>query len=387
MAEFLPADFARDGSLNYQAKLQAAIDQAAKEGVPLVFPPATYMLYKQGLELRSGSTLWMHGARFEMDKHSRGDGQAFVGHDVSGVRLAGGEIVGHNDSWPLGVNIRGIYLSGKLSDIRIADLRIRELSSNGIGIFGEPAVPARDVWVTDVVIDHCSNTYKDYLEERSGPEPESRREDQGLVCFYYVRDFVVRGCRLENSRSDGTHFYYCRQGQIADNRIYSAKMGGYFLETCSDVIGSGNVIRDSGSRGVTIERGSTRCTLENCIVSGSGREGAWLPDCAGLVIVGNIFDRNGRKAGKESAKGGPESHTSNLCIDEDASDPTNTVAEDYLVANNLIYTDPDQRAAIRVLASVSKQIMIKNNLLRGENHKIAIEGEPANSVISQGNEE
>lgn len=164
-------------------------------------------------------------------------------------------------------------------------------------------------------------------------------------------------------------------------------MGGYFLETCSDVIGSGNVIRDSGSRGVTIERGSTRCTLENCLVSGSGREGAWLPDCAGLVIVGNIFDRNGRKAGKESAKGGPESHTSNLCIDEDASDPTNTVAEDYLVANNLIYTDPDQRAAIRVLASVSKHIMIKNNLLRGENHKIAVEGEPAAGVISQGNEE
>ena len=75
-------------------------------------------------------------------------------------------------------------LSGKLSDIHIQDVRMRDLSSNGIGVFGSEDQPARDVWVTDVVIDHCCNTYADYLEAKPGPEAGSKREDQGLICFY-----------------------------------------------------------------------------------------------------------------------------------------------------------------------------------------------------------
>ncbi|MBN2316881.1 MAG: hypothetical protein JXM79_23335 [Sedimentisphaerales bacterium] len=45
--------------------------------------------------------------------------------------------------------------------------------------------------------------------------------------MYYVHDFTVRGCRLEDSRSDGTHFYFCQPGQFNDHFVYRAKMGGY----------------------------------------------------------------------------------------------------------------------------------------------------------------
>jgi hypothetical protein len=375
----LPADFARDGSKSYQAELQRAIDEAARDGVPLVFPAATYRIDEKGLALRSGSTLWMQGAKFELDADRRQDGQAFLGRDVSGVRLVGGEIVGHNEAWPVGTNIRGIYLTGKLSDIHISDVRLRDLSSNGIGVFGTEEQPARDVWVTDAVVDHCCNTYVDYLEPKSGPEPGSDRKDQGSICFYDVRDFVVRGCRFENSRSDGTHFFRCRQGQFTDNRVYGAKMGGYFLETCHDVLAAGNVMRDNGSRGVTIERGSNRCTLSNCIVAGSGREGVWAPNCTGLIITGNVFDRNGRKAGPR------ESHTANVCINSDGGGPTHSPTEDYLILGNVFYTGADQRAAIRVDAAASKQIVIKNNLLRGENDHILVEGQSDGSLILEGN--
>jgi Right handed beta helix region len=386
VADYLPADFKRDGSASYQAELQQAIDEAAREGMPLVFPAMTFRLDEKGLQLRSGSTLWMQGARFELDEKCSQDGQAFLGENVAGVQLVGGEIVGHNEVWPAGVNIRGIHLRGKLTDIKIRDVRIRELSSTGIGVFGSEEEPARDVWVTDVIVDHCCNIYADYLDPKPGPEPGSNRDDQGLICFYYVRDFAVRGCRFENSRSDGTHFYKCRQGHFTDNHVYGAKMGGYFLETCADVTASGNIIRENGSRGVTIERGSTHCTLLGCLVAASGREGLWAPDCTGLVIANNIFDRNGRKAGLPTSGGGKESHTANICIDEDGKEPTRSPTEDYLITGNLLYTDKDQRAAIRVLASVSKQIVIKNNLLRGENSNILVEGEPASNVVLQGNE-
>ncbi len=336
VADYLPADFKRDGSASYQAELQRAIDEAAREGMPLVFPAMTYRLDEKGLQLRSGSTLWMQGARFELDAKCSQDGQAFLGENVSGVRIVGGEIVGHNEVWPPGVNLRGIHLRGKLADIKIQDIRMRELSSNGIGVFGSEDEPARDVWVADVVVEHCCNTYADYLEAQGGPEPGSNREDQGSICFYHVIDFVVRGCRFENSRSDGTHFYKCRQGQFTDNRVYGAKMGGYFLESCTDVTAAGNIIRENGSRGVTIERGRTHCTLSNCLVATSGREGVWAPNCTGLVITGNVFDRNGRKAGLKSASGGTESHTANICVDEDGKEPTHSPTEDYLIVDNLL---------------------------------------------------
>src|SRR6202030_2102324 len=111
------------------------------------------------------------------------------------------------------------------------------------------------------------------------PEKGRVRAGQGLIAFYYVQEFVVRGCRLEKSRSDGTHFYKCRQGQFVNNKVYGAQMGGYFIESCDDILASDNVIRDNGSRGVTIERGSRNCTLNACIVATSGREGLWAPNC------------------------------------------------------------------------------------------------------------
>ena len=120
------------------------------------------------------------------------------------------------------------------SNIRFRDLHLRDLSSNGIGVFGNSKQHVRDVWVTDVVIENCCNRYGDYLSEQVGPEKGSVREDQGLIAFYHVQDFVVRGCRLEKSRSDGTHFYRCRQGQFVsqqglcrhDGRLLSGDVRG-----------------------------------------------------------------------------------------------------------------------------------------------------------------
>jgi hypothetical protein len=324
-----------DGSISYQKQIQQAIDTAARDGRMLAFTPMTYRLDESGLQLRSGSRLWLYGAVLQFGAECKRDGHAFVGRDVRDVQLLGGEIVGRNDAWPEGVNIRGIYITGQSENIRIRDLHVRYLSSNGIGLFGDAQQSIRDAWVTDVVIEHCCNRYGDYLSDRVGPEPGSVREDQGLIAFYYVQDFIVRGCRLEKSRSDGTHFYRCRQGQFLGNKVYAAQMGGYFIESCEDILASDNVIRDNGSRGCTIECGSKNCILSGNLVANSGREGLWAPDCTGRVITGN----NGRKPN------GTRPHqvwNANITVNEDRSDPTKSPTQDYLIAHNVLYTTPSQ---------------------------------------------
>jgi polygalacturonase len=384
VADFLPKDSVTDGSVSYQKEIQQAIDAAASSGRTLFFPPMTYRIDESGLQLRSHSTLWLYGVVLRFDANCARDGHAFAGSDVHDVQLLGGEIVGRNDAWPEGVNIRGIHLTGSSRNIRIRDMHVRDLSSNGIGVFGTPQQPIRDVWGTDVVVENCCNRYGDYLSERPGPEKGSSREDQGLIAFYHVQDFVVRGCRLEKSRSDGTHFYRCRQGQFLANKVYAAQMGGYFVETCEDILASDNVIRDNGSRGCTIERGSRNCILKGNVVANSGREGLWAPDCMGLLISANVFDRNGRKTNGSKPE---QMWNANITINHDPHDPTRSPTQDYLIADNILYTTSSQVAAIRIDAGQQmKGIVVRDNLLRGENTAIRLEGEGRDNVSIRHND-
>lgn len=377
VTRFLPDGFVRDGSVSYAAEIQAAIDAAAREGAALEFPEMVYAADEVGWELRSRTTLRLGNAEFRLGEACAKDGAVFHGKDVSDVTVTGGAIIGRNDVWQDGVNIRGIHLTGRCAGIRISGLRCRDLSSNGIGIFGGEDGHARDVWIRDVVVENCCKRYPDYLSKESS-EKGSVREDQGDVALYFVEDFLVEGCRFERSRSDGTHFYRCRNGQITDNRIHRAKMGGYFLETCEAVVGRGNVMLGNGSRGATIERGSIGCVFSGNVVRGSGREGLWAPDCIGLVVTGNIFDRNGLKPN------GPEARfiwNANITVNESHKDPTESPTRDYLIADNLICTSTNQVAAIRVdTTGEVGDIVIQNNVLLGENRQVLIEG-PTPDVV------
>jgi hypothetical protein len=257
VSDFLPAGYVKDGSVSYQQALQRGIDRAAELGETVVFPAMTYAVDETGLQLHSELTLHMEGAIFRLSADCKADGAVFVGKDVTDVTLIGGMIIGQNAIWGDGINIRGVYITGESARIRIRDMAMRDLSSNGIGIFGEESAPIRDVWIHDVILENCCNRYPDYLSKEKS-EKGSTREDQGLIACYFVEDFFVGGCRLERSRSDGTHFYRCSRGQFIGNKVYAAKMGGYFIETSDDVVATGNILRENGSRGATIERGSKR---------------------------------------------------------------------------------------------------------------------------------
>jgi parallel beta-helix repeat protein len=391
VTDYLPRDFVTDGSISYQPLLQKALDEAAKSKRNIIFPPIVYRLDNPtGLRLHSSMTLHMHGATFLLAETCHEDGQAFLGEQVTDVQFLGGEIRGRNDEWPLGINIAGIRLTGPCERIRIRDMHIRDLSSNGVGLFATSEQPARDVWLCDTIIQYCCNYYGDYTAPAGvprGPEKGSTRQDQGLVAFYHVRDFVVRGCRFEDSRSDGTHFFRCTSGQFVDNKVYRAKMGGYFLESCEQVLAANNVITDNGSRGVTIERGSILCTLQGNTIQGSGREGLWIPDCRQCTVTGNLFIKNGRKPNTPK-----QTWNANITINEAAgSDKSNQWelgCRDYLIAHNTIETDPSQAAAIHITSSPRlSNIIIKDNLLLGENRRILLTGDTTAEVRLTGNNE
>lgn len=383
VAEVLPKDFVKDGSVSYQQELQRAIDLAAERGEPLVFPAITYLVDERGLQLHSGMTLQMDGAVFNLSLQCQADGTVFQGRDVTNLTLIGGTIIGHNTNWGDGINIRGVYITGRSERIRIRDMAMRDLSSNGIGIFGTSNDIIRDVWVRDVIVENCCNRYPDYLSKEKG-EKGSSREDQGSIACYFVEDFYVGGCRFERSRSDGTHFFRCNRGQFIGNRVYAAKMGGYFIEGCNDVVAQGNVISENGSRGVTIERGCLRSVFTGNTVSLSGREGVWAPNCIGLVIADNVFDRNGRKPNGEGKR---FTWNANLTLNEAFNDPSGCPTQDYMVTGNVIYSTTNQVAAIRVDATErTSGIVVRNNLLRGENCTIQLEGPRQAEVVLDKNE-
>ena len=382
VTRFLPEGHVTDGSESYHQEIQNAIDAAASSGQTLRFPAAIYAVGNQPWQLRTNLTIDLRGATLRISETCRSDSTVFRGHDIHDVTLLGGRIVGRNDVWGDGVNIRGVHITGRSSRLRFQQTRFEDLSSNAIGLFGSEERSIRDVWVQDVIAENCCKRYADYLSGEKS-EAGSVREDQGDVAFYFVEDFVVSGCRFERSRSDGTHFYRCKNGQISDNHIYRSKMGGYFLEQCDSVVGHGNVIVDNGSRGTTIERGSTNCVFSNNIVRGSGREGLWAPDCVGLVVTGNVFDRNGRKPN------GPQPRfiwNANITINDAFKDPSNSPTQDYLISDNLVRTTADQIAAIRVVAAEdTRDIVIRNNHLIGVNRKILVAGPDRSHVRLSGN--
>ncbi len=353
---FLPEGYVTDGSVSYQGQLQKALDAAAGAHQVLVFPPMTYLLEDEsGLTVHSGTTLFLHGAVFRFPETADEDGQAFFGENVTDVAFLGGEIAGCRDAWPASVNIAGIRITGRSARIRVRDTFIHDLSSNGLGLFAPgDETPIRDVFISDVVVRNCCNVYVDYLQPGAGPARGSLREDQGGIACYHVENFVVHGCSFEDSTSDGTHFYHCRDGRFTDNKVTGSQMGGYFLEGCRSVLAAGNLILDNGSRGVTIERDSIDCTLVHNVIEGSGREGLWAPDVAGCLVADNVFRANGRKD--------HEDRDSEIKIEETGK--FDTVTRDFRVAGNLFDTTETQDQAVWV-TSGARGIVVENNVLRG----------------------
>ena len=330
--------FGTTGDVDQQGAIQQCLDSVHGKPAVFRFAPGEYLLTDAGgLRVPAHATLLLEGARFLLGPAIAQDGQAFLLNNVSGVTIRGGEIVGRRDAWDAGTNVAGVRVLGGGADIRIEGLVCRDLSSNAVGVFAKDgAEPIRNVELIGVVGVNCCNVYTDYLLPNKGPAPGSDRMDQGTVALYNVDGWLVEACRFEKSQSDGTHFFHCRNGRFANSTVTGSRMGGYFLEGCSHVIAVGSHFQGNGSRGVTIERDSRFCTVSACIVSHSGREGAWLPDVEAVLLTGNLFEENGQKDDGEK----------DCEIRLDDSEDYAAVTKDVRIEGNIFRTGANQTATI-----------------------------------------
>jgi parallel beta-helix repeat protein len=358
LKDFLPEGFVRDGSASYRPFIQRAIDVAAERRQPLIWEPMTYLIdSNEGLQLRSHSTLDMRGAVLQASTGLVSDGQIFGGWEIRDLEMIGGEISGERGHWHESVNVAGVRLYGSCHNITVRGLYCHDLSSNAIALIGEPPHNrSSNVIVEGLRAHRCCNRYIDYLEPNMGPVDGSLREDQGQITLYNVDNFVVDGCDIVDSHSDNTHFFRCRGGRVTNTRIVGAKMGGYFLEGCENVEADHLTVIGSGSRGVTIERGSSRCTLKESSISDSGREGVWVTDSVDIQILNNRFSNNGVKLD------GPTSTDVHITDSSWPSEIGRPRSVNITIADNIIASTAGRYASVRVMSSAGPVIVSGNEL-------------------------
>ena len=344
--------------IQHQRWIQDELDKAEDAPTTFVFSPGEYSITNpEGLRVPSGATVIAEGARFSLIAAIGSDGQAFLIEDASHITWKGGEILGARDRWDPGVNVAGLRIQGECQDISISGLKCRNLSANSVGVFGESDDnPIRDISLIRVSGTNCCNYYGDYLSDKKGPAPGSDRKDQGTVALYHVDGWLVDGCQFADSQSDGTHFYHSHNGRFVNNVVSGSQMGGYFLEGCDYVVASGNIINDNGSRGVTIERNSQYCILNNNIIRFSGREGLWAPEVQGILVQGNVFHENGRKDdGQRDCE-----------IRLDNSDAYEVNTDAIRIENNLFYSSPHQTAVLFMGKGMNGRVVMQDNTFTGE---------------------
>ena len=145
----------------HQDWIRGAFEKASGPAPILRFAPGVYYLSSaEGIVVPDGATVLMEGARFVFSEEMSDDGEAFWVKDASNITWKGGEIVGRRDVWDPGVNIAGIRIVGAVENVRIDSLICRELTSNGIGVFGESDEnPIRNITLTQVETINCCNYY------------------------------------------------------------------------------------------------------------------------------------------------------------------------------------------------------------------------------------
>lgn len=329
-----------------------------------------------GVELRSYCELDCHGAILTAADAFAAPGQllqtaANFSHTTISIR--GGQFRGQRTKWPTQQNVGGIILRDT-DNIVVEGCEITDFNSAGLAIvnthFKDKSHPRpRRVTIANSRIARCATEYVDIRDDLYG-EVGKGSDHKAMLRLAGVRDFELRHNRLEDSFGDAKWVVGCEDGVIIGNTIENSRMGSYFIEGSIRIIGTANMIRNAGSRAVTIERGSHENTFCNNVIVNSYREGLWLMGCSECLIQGNRFENNGwrNSAGLDSAI---KIEWQEKFAKEQAS---------YnLISHNVIKTRPHQDQAIWVASGEhSKGNTITDNLIMGA--KVAVRDDGVETI-------
>lgn len=329
-----------------------------------------------GVELRSYCELDCHGAILSATDSFAASGQLLqtvANSSHTTVAIRGGHFRGQRSKWPTQQNVGGIILRDT-DNIRVEGCEITDFNSAGLAVVNthikDKSHPQpRRVTIAYNRIARCATEYVDIRDDLYG-EVGKGADHKAMLRLAGVRDFELLHNRLEDSYGDAKWVVGCEDGVIIGNTIENSRMGSYFIEGSIRVIGTANMIRNAGSRAVTIERGSHENTFCNNVIVNSYREGLWLMGCSECLIQGNRFENNGwrNSAGLDSAI---KIEWQEKFAKEQASF--------NLITHNVIKTQPHQDQAIWVASGEhSKGNAITDNLIIGA--KVAVRDDGVETI-------
>ncbi len=329
-----------------------------------------------GIELRSYCELDLHGAILTTADAYSARGQLIQtvpNASHTNIAIRGGQLRGQRMKWPPAINISGIVLRDT-HNVIVDGCEVVDFNSAGIDIVNthsrDVRLPLlRRVTIANNRIVRCATEYVDIRDDKYG-EVGKGSEHKAMLRLAGVRDFEIRNNRIEDSFGDAKWVVGCEDGIITGNTIENSRMGSYFVEGSIRVIGTANLIRNAGSRAVTIERGSHENTFSNNAILNSYREGLWLMGCSECLIQGNRFENNGWR--------NSEALDSAIKIEWLSSFATKK-ASFNLIMHNVIKTQPHQAQAIWIASGEnSRGNIVSDNLIIGA--KVAVRDDGVDTV-------
>ncbi len=271
------------------------------------------------------------------------------------IFISGGEIQGMASQWPLNVSVYGVALYNT-SDVEIRDVVFQDLNGPAISVGADPGKsPVQNVRILRNQINNCGASYFDVPGQYYGSP--AKNLSKAALNLFRVYHFLIGENSVCEYPGDGSWIYKCKYGTICNNTIRDGSMGAYFCESSTHITGTGNRMIRTGSRGVTIERGSNYNVFTGNIVEESGREAIWLIGSSGCVLEGNVLHHNGQRRHL--------SHSASIKVDWDA-DKAFAQYETHgnVIANNVIISDIGQEHAIWITSGerCSDTLVAHNNL-------------------------
>jgi hypothetical protein len=159
----------------------------------------------------------------------------------------------------------------------------------------------------------------------------------------------------------------CSQGLYANNKIVGNKMGGLFLNACTDMLITGSFLWSNGSRNATIEQGCININMIGNYIRDSGRQGIWGWGYQSGLIIGNHLYLNGRKGSVSGVI-----TTQNIMMSGYGltGGPTYPMQQcDVLIAHNYSEADAIQLHNIEIGQQLGR-IVVSDNILRGAMRRI-----------------
>jgi parallel beta-helix repeat protein len=344
-------------------------------------PGNYYIEGEQGIQLRSHCNLELQGATLIAADSYDGPGQLMQtvpGFSHTSISIKGGLLRGQRMKWPTRQNISGIVIRDT-DNVLIEKCEIVDFNSAGIAVVNSRAKESgsrmpRRVCINGNRLSSCATEYVDIRDDLYG-EVGAGADHKAMLRLAGIREFEICNNRFEDSFGDAKWIVGCEDGVISGNLIENSRMGSYFIERSRRVIGTANLIRNAGSRAVTIERGSHENTFSNNIIINSYREGLWLMGCSECLIQGNRFENNGwrNSEGLDSA----------IKIEWQQAF-ANDKASNNLITQNFIKTQSHQDQAIWIVSgSNSAGNVVTDNLIIGAKVPVRDEGSETIAVRNQ----